>query len=417
MRGKRSVYIIGAGLAGLAAAVRLSEAGFKVIIYEAASQAGGRCRSICDPVLGLTIDNGNHLVLSGNCATLSYLESVGTKDRLTGPKSAEFDFIDLASSERWRLRPNTGIIPWWIFDRRRRIPGTRAIDYLAPIKLLWTKPHQTVADVVGCHGSVYQRLWRPILLAALNTDPVGASASLASAVLRQTLAKGGTACRPLIATEGLSKTFIEPAVQFAELQGGSICCSRRLRAMNFENLFVEDLDFGEDVVRLSHHDNIILAVPPWVAGSLLPDLIVPTKFRAIVNGHFRITPPASLARVVGLVNATVEWIFSFPDRLSVTISDADRFLDIPRGMIAKIMWRDIAAATGITCDMPPWQIIKERRATFAALPEENAKRPESKTRWVNLFLAGDWTRTGLPATIEGAIRSGNVAAEHVIRHT
>jgi squalene-associated FAD-dependent desaturase len=415
MKGKGAVHVIGAGLAGLAAAVRLSQAGFKVVVYEAASQAGGRCRSIRDLELDLTIDNGNHLVLSGNCATLSYLQSIGAKDRLTGPQAAEFDFVDLASNERWQLRPNTGIIPWWIFDYRRRVPRTRAIDYLASVGLLWTTPNQTVGAAIPCTGPVYERLWRPLLLAALNSDPAEASASLASAVLRQTLARGGAACRPLIALEGLSQTFIEPAVRFAESRQGSIRYSCRLRAIGLTSRSVESLNFGEEIVHMSPDDNIILAVPTWVASSLLPDLVVPTMFRAIVNGHFRIDPPASLARITGLINGTVEWIFSFPDRLSVTISNADRLLDIPRERIAASMWRDVAAVTGITSGIPPWQVIKERRATFAALPEENAKRPESKTRWANLFLAGDWIRTGLPATIEGAIRSGNTAAEHVIR--
>ena len=114
--------------------------------------------------------------------------------------------------------------------------------------------------------------------------------------------------------------------------------------------------------------------------------------------------------MIGVVNGTVEWIFSFPDRLSITISGADRLLDVAREKLAADLWDEVSRVTGVAASLPPWQIIKERRATFAALPAEDAKRPPAGTRWSNLVLAGDWTATGLPATIEGAIRSGNTAA-------
>jgi hypothetical protein len=167
-------------------------------------------------------------------------------------------------------------------------------------------------------------------------------------------------------------------------------------------------------VPMAPEDRIVLSVPPSVASSLVPDLEVPTEYRAIVNAHFRVSPPARLAPMIGVINGTVEWIFSFRDRLAVTISAADRLLDVARETIAANLWREVAKVTGIKGALPPWQIIKERRATFAALPQENAKRPPNATQWTNLFIAGDWTRTGLPATIEGAIRSGNRGAEHAI---
>jgi hypothetical protein len=118
--------------------------------------------------------------------------------------------------------------------------------------------------------------------------------------------------------------------------------------------------------------------------------------------------------MLGIINATTEWIFAFDGRLSVTISNADRLMDVPRAMLAQTIWREVSRATGIAAELPPWQIVRERRATFAATPEENAKRPGARTPWGNLVLAGDWTATGLPATLESAVRSGNRAAEVVM---
>ena len=96
--------------------------------------------------------------------------------------------------------------------------------------------------------------------------------------------------------------------------------------------------------------------------------------------------------------------------LSVTVSAADRLVDVSAEALAALLWRDVARAYDLgNAALPPWRIVKEKRATFAATPAELRRRPPAQTRWRNLFLAGDWTATGLPATIEGAIRSGETA--------
>ena len=406
----RTIHVIGAGLAGLAAAVRLSGRGERVVVHEALQQAGGRCRSYYDASTGLTIDNGNHLLLSGNHAALSYLRALGSDAGLLGPASADFPFIDLASKERWTVRINDGRLPWWIFDASRRIPGTTFLDYLAFAPLLWASKDKTVGEVMSCDGPVYQRLGHPLLLAALNIDPPQGSAVLAGAIVRETLLAGGSACRPLIA-HGLTEVFIDPALHLLKERGAEVHFGHQLRAFGFGDGMVSSLDFGTERVALEPGDAVILAVPPWIAPSLLPGVSMPSEYRAIVNAHFRIDPPAGFPRMIGVLNATVEWIFGFENRLSVTISGADRLLNAPREELARTIWREVAQVAGLSGDLPPWQIVRERRATFAATPAENKKRPGPKTAWRNLFLAGDWTDTGLPATIEGAIRSGDRAAE------
>jgi squalene-associated FAD-dependent desaturase len=408
----RTIHVIGAGLAGLAAAIRLSEAGETVVLHEAAGQAGGRCRSYHDPALDMEIDNGNHLLLSANHAALGFLRTIGAEGGLVGPEHADFPFVDLKSGERWTLRINDGPVPWWIFAKARRVPGTRATDYLALARLLWPPRDASVGDVSACKGVLYDRLVRPLLLAALNTAPPEGTAALAAAVLRETVAAGGRACRPLIARDGLGRTFITPALDFLQRRGVAVGFGRRLRALAMGANRAAALDFGDETVQLGPDDRVVLAVPPVVAAALVPGLTVPTEFRAIVNAHFRIAPPSATPPIVGVINGTVEWIFAFPDRLSVTISGADRLVDTPREALARTIWDEVATVAGIgnTDAPPPWQIVRERRATFAALPSEEGKRPRAETSWRNLWLAGDWTATGLPATIEGAIRSGERAA-------
>src|SRR3984885_3568311 len=411
----RTVHIIGAGLAGLSAALKLSPRGDDVVVHEATKVAGGRCRSYHDAAVGMVIDNGNHLLLSGNRAALDYLREVGAADRLIGPAAAEFQFIDLASRQRWTLRFNDGRLPWWIFDPARRAPGTHARDYLALLRLLWPPAGKTVGEIVACHGPLYSRLVEPLLLAALNIDPPHGSAKLAAAVIRETLAAGGRACRPLIARNGLSATLIEPALAYLQQRGAQVRLEHQLRNIRFGTRRIDALDFGGETVALADEDAVILAVPPYAASALIRGLEVPTEFRAIVNAHFRIAPPPGQPPILGVINGTVEWIFAFSGRLAVTISAGDRLVDRPREELARAIWAEVASVTGLPAELPPWQIVRERRATFAATPAQDLKRPGAETAWRNLVLAGDWTNTGLPAPIEGAIRSGNRAAELVAR--
>jgi squalene-associated FAD-dependent desaturase len=406
-----TVHIIGAGLAGLSAALKLSAQGRRVVVHEATAFAGGRCRSYHDAGLGMTIDNGNHLLLSGNHAALDYLRDVGSADRLVGPEHADFTFVDLGSGERWTLRFNDGRLPFWIFAPGRRVPGTRALDYLPLARLLRAPPGKSVGEVIACDGVLYRRLVEPLLLAALNIDPPHGAARLASAVIRETLAQGGRACRPLIARDGLGPILIEPALAKLGERGAQVRLDHQLRALRFADERVEALDFGGESIALDADDAVVLAVPPYIAAPLIPGLEVPTEFRAIVNAHFRIDPPADLPPILGVLNGTVEWIFAFAGRVAVTISAGDRLVEGARDVLAKTIWSEVASATGLPPTLPPWQIVRERRATFAATPAQDSKRPGAATGFRNLALAGDWTDTGLPATIEGAIRSGNRAAE------
>jgi squalene-associated FAD-dependent desaturase len=411
---KPVVHVIGAGLAGLAAAVRLAGGPRDIVLHEAARQAGGRCRSYYDPVLGMTIDNGNHLLLSGNHDAREFLATIGAGEQLAGPAEADFAFCDLATLERWRLRPNAGPIPWWIFAASRRVPGTGPRDYLGLLRLLVPGKDAPIGTLMRGGGVLYERLWRPFFLAALNTDPIEGSSHLASAVVRETLAKGGRACRPLVAAHGLAAAFIDPALEYLAKRGAKIHFEHRLRGIDFAKGRANALDFGGAVLPLGAADKIILAVPPYAAENLVPGLQTPKAYRAIVNAHFKIAPPPGFPPLIGIVNGTIEWLFAFPGRLSVTISGADRLLDVAREDLAETIWAEVAKVTQIEKPLPPWQIIKEKRATFAATVAGNKRRPGTGTAFPNLLLAGDWTATGLPATIEGAIRSGHRAAGMIV---
>lgn len=416
---QNTAHIIGAGISGLSAAVRLANGGFKVAVHEATHQAGGRCRSYFDGATNLTIDNGNHLLLSGNSHARAYARSIGTEAGLVGPESAQFPFVDIKSGQRWQIDLGNGRLPTWVLDESRRVPDTGLTDYLKLAPLIWASEDTLVGKSIPCEGILYQRLVQPLLLAALNVDPPEGSAGLAGAIVRETLLAGGQACRPLIARDGLSAVLIEPAVKFLAERGHSVQLGHELRSFVSGDGKVTALNFGgEDLVQLGEGDVIVVAVPPRAAASLLPGLKTPTEFRAIVNAHFRFDPPPGAAPILGVIGGVVEWLFAFPNRLSVTISNGDRLVDMPREELAQAIWSDVRKAGGVSGELPPqlppWQIVRERRATFAATPAQNALRPGPVTALKNLFLAGDWTATGLPATIEGSVRSGDRAADLIL---
>lgn len=407
-------FVIGAGMAGLACAVKLAASGRTVEVLESALHAGGRCRSYFDDHLGRRIDNGNHLLLSGNSATLSYLSEIGAADTLAGPARAEFEFFDLERCAGWTIRPNAGRLPWWILAPSRRVPGTRAKDYLQAARLAGAGPSQTVAEVLDDGGPLYRRFWHPFALAVMNTDPEEASAALLWPVVRETLGRGETAYRPRIARVGLSESLVDPALAYLRDRGVEIGFGRRVRGFERAGDRVTAIDLGDCDIPVGGRDSVVLAVPAGICASLLPDLVVPNEFRAILNVHFRIAdvPPAGPS-MVGLVGGTAQWLFCRHDVVSVTVSAADA-IEGPAEEIAGRIWAEISQVLerGGT-EPPPFRVVKEKRATFAQTPEQTRRRPPARTSWRNLVLAGDWTDTGLPATIEGAVRSGIKAAETV----
>src|SRR5690606_12919722 len=289
-----------------------------------------------DRTLGRVIDNGNHLLLSGNRSARAYLDAIGAADTLVGPPDASFPFLDLATGERWTVRPNRGPLPFWVLLPSRRVSGTRFRDYLATRRLWRAGERHTVADCLRTDDVLWRRFWSPLATAVLNTPPTLGSARLLRAALEESFARGAASCRPLIARTSLAASLIDPALTFLRRHGVEIGFGQRLRAIELDDRCARSLDFGQRQVDLGPGDAVILTV-------------------------------------------------CAPDDLAEEPSEA----------IAARLWADTAAALALPRDpQPPGRIVKERRATFAQTPEQAAKRPPAATRWSNLFLAGDWTATG-----------------------
>lgn len=409
------LHVVGAGLAGLSAALTAAEAGRAVSLYEGAQAAGGRCRSYLDSRLGRRIDNGNHLVLSGNRAVARYLSRAGSSMQ-TAPE-ARFAFFDARTGERWEVAISDGPLPLWLLDPGRRPKGVGLGEMLRAGRLLLAGKDDTVASLCGEDGLMVERFLEPMTAAVVNLPPHLASARLLRATMLEAW-RDGRLARPMFAPDGLSAALVEPALGALERAGTDVQFGRLLKDVVREGGRVSQLRFarGEAVV-LGPDEDVVLALPPHRLAEILPGVGVPEDHVSILSAHFALSDKALLRgkpRLMGLTGALTQWVFLKGDVVSLTVSAAEHYGD-DRGdedaLLARL-WGEASAALGLPAKTPyeAARLVREKRATFLQTPKNAAARPKQRTAASNLFLAGDFVDTGLPATIEGAVRSGERAA-------
>ncbi|MBY0429752.1 MAG: FAD-dependent oxidoreductase, partial [Rhodospirillales bacterium] len=258
-------------------------------------------------------------------------------------------------------------------------------------------------------------MWRPLCEAALNSAPDQASVALLWRVLAEGFARPGEAGRPFLAPDGLSAGIVSPLLEALRRLGVTVLYGQRLEHVEGTEATATALHFaGRRRIALNSGEAVILAVPADAARRLLPDLPA-LATSPIINVHYLCGPdlPALPGGkpFLALVGTTAQWLFRRDAVLSVTISAADALAGEPAAALAARLWAEIAEALRLCRPSPPWRVIKERRATLRHSPAVNALRPPAGTTLGNLWLAGDWLATGLPCTMEGAVRSGEMAAQ------
>ena len=460
---QQQIHIIGAGLSGLAAAVELTHMkslgklpqDIDITLHEGSTHAGGRCRSFEDKKLGCDIDNGNHLMMSGNHSLRHYLETIGNAYHtgLTGPDQAIYPFADLLIQKSWRLKLNPSRLPLWMFQADNRVPNTNWRDYLPMLKFLGAKPDQVISDLLPADVPGYEQLWEPLILGVMNAEAHQASAILMKQVIRETFMRGGKQCRPLIAAEGLSDLFVDPALEHLAKAGVKVRFSHRLREISFnkDQSQLKALHFAGSVtgetIHIHPQDHVIFALPVSVMSAMMPDQDWPVGTSPILNIHYRLpeayTLPADFcdgattensclrpAVFFGMVGTVTQWVFLKQQIASVTVSAAEYHMQRNPAELADEIWQEVSKGMALTgavtradgqayqplAETPPYRIVREKRATFLQTPENVAKRPATQGVAQNMYLAGDWTDTALPCTIEGSLRSGQKAADIVVKN-
>ncbi len=396
-------HIVGAGIAGLSAALAITEAGGEAVLYEAAPQAGGRCRTISS-AKGFSHDNGTHVLLTANRHALGLLKSVGARDRWIEPEQNGLPLYDLPTHTMRRI----GLSPWsWLWPSRRP-NGLGLADLSRLLRLAFPAQECSVASIIG-NRPIMDSLIGPFTVAVLNTPPSMASARRLGCALRRLM--WPRAGRLLVAKNGLSEDLVQPVIETLQARGVLILAGQRLRNLLTSGERVIGLSLTDRTVALGPHDRVILALPPFEVERLLPALPVPQRFEAILNVHFHM-PGLDKPRFIGFTGALTQWLLVRRDHLSVTVSAADAAIADNTTDLAALIWREIAPTLrdlGLDASadhQPRARIVKEKRATIR---QDATPLPQPPLRpLANLALAGDWIGT-MPATIESAVISGKEA--------
>lgn len=407
-----TVHVIGAGIAGLAGAVRLARAGVSVALYEQNRVAGGRCRSYFDARFGHPLDTGIHLTFARSRHFQAFLGDVDAAHQLVGPDSSYCRFIDVLDGRDWTLRPNPGLVPWWLMVPGRSPPRKGVGDLIGLARLAVADGSSTVGACVPTNGPSYRSLWEPITVACLNTPPAQASAQLLWRFIQDGLRHGAALYHQRFPRGGLTESFIDPALAMLRAHEGTVHFRARAHGLEFAGGRLAALHVGRHRVALAPADAVILALPPVAAARLVPDLSVPRQSSAIVTVHYALDPPAPPGPdLTCVLEGRSFWLLARGRVATATVGAADDLLREAPDSLARRLWAAAAAALARDARrLPPFRVLKFRDGTYAHTPSEVARRPSTRTRWANLFIAGDWTATDFPATIDSAALSGHLAA-------
>ncbi|MCX7155771.1 MAG: hydroxysqualene dehydroxylase HpnE [Rhodocyclales bacterium] len=414
------IAIIGAGYAGLAAAVELSTAGSQVEVFEASRVPGGRARAT--QIEGFSVDNGQHILVGAYTETLRLMRAVGANpDRLLKRTPLRFEFPGefVMSAPRLPAPLHTAFALLLArgLDWREKWAAIRLMQGLQARKFV-VEPDITVAQWLERNKTPSRQrrlLWEPLCIAALNTPAERASAQVLANVLRDSLGGTRSASDMLLPQVDLTALFPEPAAKFIAERGGMVHTGHR----------VGTLERDGDAWRIDGagpFPQVIVAVAPYHLGNLLPEMapqVAHFDWEPIVTSYFSYPDWVRLAQpMLGVDAGLAQWLF---DRgqlcgqyglIAAVISARGRHLDLPTAELERGIHEEIAR---IVPDLPAplsVQTITEKRATFACVP--NLRRPPARTALPGLWLAGDYVAGDYPATIEGAVRSGVAAARQVL---
>jgi zeta-carotene desaturase len=437
------VLIIGGGFSGLAAGVALAEEGRSVRLLEQKPHLGGRAHSFLDPATASVVDNGQHIFMGCYHATIRFLSTIGTLDRIRFQKHLTVWFVDrngrLSALEcpglpsPWHLL--LGVLRSGSFSFKHKVEFLRlgralrqagAMDH--GLEKLSVREWLTR---LGQSEGLQRDFWDLLCIAALNEEPTRANAGLFERVLQLALFSSPAESRIGIARVGLSEVYVDAATAYIRARGGRVECGRSVASLRVSEGQCRGVRLfsGEEI----EAQGVLSAVPSFQLAGLLPsELLRSEPFFApvislrpapIISINLWFDRPITEVDFVGLRGTTMQWLFnkgailgSGENYVSLVLSGAHQHIGRSREELLAMARSELGSL------FPEMQkaklrhalVIKERFATFSPTWEAEQVRPTARTPVRGLYLAGDWTATGLPATIESAVRSGYTAAEAIL---
>jgi hydroxysqualene dehydroxylase len=430
------VVVVGGGFAGLAAATRLADEGHAVTLLEKRAISGGRAYSIADETTGDGIDNGQHLFMGCYRATRNFLTRIGSRGLSF---DGELDVALDDDGRRVRLRAlalpppfhAVGLMGALPFVDRLRLVKLAASLKLPTARLPEPGDWETVdgwLDRMGQSAEARRLLWHPLALATLNDDPGTASAKMLGAVVREALLGSREDARLGVSPVGLSELYVDRALEYLKERGAEVRHSAAVERVMIEGAGGEAVARGVELrggERL-FTEAVVAAVPPAALFALVPgevrggepyfENLARLDSSPIVSVHLWLDRRVTDGKMLGLVGRPLHWLFDRGSHLSLVTSAArdliDRDADEIVGLALSELRRALPAAAGAR--LYHSRVLKEREATIRHTAGSEALRPRARSPVAGLFVAGDFVRTGLPATIESAVRAADEAAQLVL---
>jgi len=427
------VVVAGAGFAGLTAAIHLSRSGHRVDVLESKSYAGGRAHSFRDAHTGVTLDNGQHIFMGCYRECLALIDHLGVRDRLDPQDRIRVPFRSAQGSDsvldaaRW---PAPFHMMGALFGYRELGFRDRCTILLFGLRLRLGEHAQENEsasqwlDRLGQTATARRALWDPFCIAALNEPVESASARLLETVIRQSLFGGPDDASILVSQVGLSDLLMPEVGEFLNGAGGALHLGEGLRSVHIEDDRLTSLTTTAG--QTLRPDALVCAMPWRATAALLPGLPRAREWQSIESApiiaiHLLTDRPIHSQPFVGLLDSPIHWIFDRSHQIdepgrylySLVISAAYDLRSLKQAEIVERAWQELVRHYPhmVEARILHSVVYKSADATFAARPGTEELRPAPTLPYENIFLAGDWTRTGLPATLEGAALSGRRAAD------
>ncbi len=434
------VMIIGGGFAGLAAAVALAEKGVAVTLFERRPLLGGRAYSVKDSTTGDTLDNGQHLFMGCYHHTLKFLKTIGTDRLLQFQKKMCVDFAD-SQGKQYRLRCPPLPAPFHLLVGLLRLQTLSFKEKCSMIKMMrkvskLQEREMETLDQITCHEWLtlsnqteesIKNFWTPLILATINELPSLSSAKMLAIVLKEALLKNKQDSLMALSTVGLSDLYTGAAQKFVEGRGGKVFTKKGIAKICVQDSAIQKIVLEDGTEQVANF--YISAIPPDALLSLIEPEVLQAhpffekfkefKFSPILSINLWFDQPIFKETFAGFIDSPLHWIFNkgailngSKNYVSLVISAAYDLKDFNQEKLVTLALQEIHKSfpESKKIILKHSRVLKELRATPSFTVGSEKLRPSSQTPLQNLFLAGDWTATGLPATIEGAVKSGYEAA-------
>lgn len=447
----KHVIVIGAGIAGIATALKLAENGYKVSVFETKFKPGGRVYSLRDNTTGEIIDNGQHIISGAYESFLEVLKKLGTEDLFKPQKSLRVAYADNFGKKHTL---DTGTLP----GKAGLILGFLSFDLLSLVSkysvlrfIIRLSIGKIKAKDMNClellkfekqNQQAIEFFWTPLIISALNDKPENVSAQLLVNVLLKAFFAKHDFSKLLLPSSDLSELLLPFESKLKSL-GSEVYCNTKVNKVYIKDQKIEYIEYN-DSDKISA-DYYVSALNPKAISKIfeltqsnqyIHELINFTKsieYSAIANIYFWLDKHIKTEDFTALIGTNTHWIFNrrnfvrcddeitrkYPGMINLTISGANHLLQIPADELADLCFAELQT------NMPEfantrilhYKVIKDKFATFKATPDIEKNRPSGITPIDNFYLAGDWTYTGLPATIESAALSGIDIASKIISKT